>query len=91
LQTDWGLSGWDVLVLSFRNQKPASIGRAHVDSLDGMASTNSTIQVLFSNCYEIQILIQFFRSLKNSILKMYVSIYRIEKQGIDHVLTLLGT
>jgi hypothetical protein len=35
-----------------------------------MASTNSTIEVLFSNCYYIQILIQFSRSLKNSIIQV---------------------
>jgi hypothetical protein len=47
-----------------------SIGRVHVHSLDGMASTNSTIQVLFSNCYDIHIVIQFFRSLKSSIIQV---------------------
>jgi hypothetical protein len=58
------------VVLSFWNRKPASNGRAHVDSLDGMASTNSTIQVVFLNCYQIQILTQFSRSLKNSIIQV---------------------
>ncbi len=67
---DWQGGIGDVLVLSFRNLKPASICRAHLDSLDGMASTNCSIQVLFSNCYEIQILIQFSRSLKNSIIQV---------------------
>ncbi len=67
LQTDWGLTGWNLgrsRSLFSEPETSESIGRAHVDSLDRMASTNSTIQV--SNCYEIQILIQFFRSLKNS-------------------------
>ncbi len=73
LQTDSGLTGWNLRgcgSLFLEPETSESISRAHVDSLDGMASTNSTTQVLFFNCYEIQILIQFFRSLKNSIIQV---------------------
>jgi len=56
-----------------------------------MASTNSTIRYCFPIAIKFKFKYNFPEASKTLSFRKYVSIYRIEKQGIDHILTLLGT